>query len=288
LTLPVDGSPTADRGAAFAFELAGARGRVSICSVVDPSLLCVPPIEGGAYDPAPMLDALEADAALFCARAATAAALVGTPVDTTILRGPCADAITTFAARNGSDAIVIGTHGRTGLARAVIGSIAEAVIRRSAIPVVAVHVDDVLRTGPVAVALDASPAAQAALECAIAVAEDRGLSLMIVAVVNPLPHPPPLDALLERAAERARERGIATRLVVREEGAAEQILEAAEEHDCCMIVMGTHGRSAVSRFFLGSVAATVVERAHVPVVTVRDVRVAAGTVSSLPMRKGIR
>jgi nucleotide-binding universal stress UspA family protein len=246
--------------------------------VIDPLLLCVPPIEGGPFDPAPFLAGLEDDAATFCERAAAAARHAGTPYDTTVLRGPCAEQITAFGARNGSDAIVIGTHGRSGLRRAVMGSIAEAVIRRASIPVVAVHVDDEMRTGPVAVALDASPAAQAALECALAVAEDRGLSLMIVSAANSLPRPPPLDAMLERAAERARERGIATQLVVREDGAAEQILAAAEEHDCCMIVMGTHGRGSIARFFLGSVATTVLERAHVPVVTVRDVRVAAITV----------
>jgi nucleotide-binding universal stress UspA family protein len=54
------------------------------------------------------------------------------------------------------------------------------------------------------------------------------------------------------------------------EGRAPQtLLAAADEIESCMIVMGTHGRPFVQRLLLGSVAAQVVERAHIPVVAVR-------------------
>jgi nucleotide-binding universal stress UspA family protein len=47
------------------------------------------------------------------------------------------------------------------------------------------------------------------------------------------------------------------------------IVEYAEEHDIDHIVMGSHGRSGVTRILLGSVAETVVRRSPVPVTIVR-------------------
>ena len=50
---------------------------------------------------------------------------------------------------------------------------------------------------------------------------------------------------------------------------AREIVEYAEEHDVDQIVIGSHGRSGVSRVLLGSVAETVVRRAPVPVTVIR-------------------
>ena len=270
MTVPVDGSTTSARGIAFALELAREGGRVSFCSVVEPVLVDGPALQGAATDPASMLEVLDEDAALFCRGAQDEAAKLGIASDAKVLHGPCADEIRAFAAHNGSDAIVIGTHGRTGISRALFGSVAQGILRASDLPVVSVHEDDEMRTGPLAVALDASPAAQAALEIGIAIAAARGMTSVIVYVCGASPIPEPVSVLLERAKERARNCGITTQLVLREGDVAAQLLAAADEDDCCMVVMGTHGRSPLARFFLGSVAAAVVDRAHVPVVTVRS------------------
>jgi len=269
ITVPVDGSTTSVRGIAFALELARERGRVSFCSVVDPVLSYAPAMQGAAMDPGPMLEVLDEDAAIFCGRAQDEAIRLGIVCDTQVLHGQCIDQIQSFAAHNGSDAIVIGTHGRTGLSRVVLGSVAEGIMRRSDIPVVTVHEDDEMRTGPLAIAMDSSPAAQAALDVGIAIAAARRMKSVIVYVCNATPVPVEINVLLERAADRARHHGVATQLVLREGDAAGQLLAAAEEDDCCMLVMGTHGRSPLARFIVGSVATAVVERAHIPVVTVR-------------------
>ncbi|GCF12942.1 universal stress protein UspA [Haloarcula mannanilytica] len=47
-----------------------------------------------------------------------------------------------------------------------------------------------------------------------------------------------------------------------------EIVDYAGQHDCDLIVMGTHGRGGIDRLLLGSVAERVVRSAHVPVVTV--------------------
>ena len=54
------------------------------------------------------------------------------------------------------------------------------------------------------------------------------------------------------------------------------ILDIAEREDVDLIVMGTHGRSGLSRFFLGSVTEKVVRHAHCPVLTIRIRKKAGG------------
>jgi nucleotide-binding universal stress UspA family protein len=74
-----------------------------------------------------------------------------------------------------------------------------------------------------------------------------------------------MDRLLAKAkAARVRARGMLV------EGVAhEQIVRAAKRQRATLIVMGTHGRTGMARFFLGSVAARVAATAPCPVLTVR-------------------
>jgi len=60
-------------------------------------------------------------------------------VMTAIVRGQTAPAILRYADENDIDLIVIGTHGRTGLDRLVVGSVAEHVVREASVPVVTVQ-----------------------------------------------------------------------------------------------------------------------------------------------------
>jgi nucleotide-binding universal stress UspA family protein len=52
--------------------------------------------------------------------------------------------------------------------------------------------------------------------------------------------------------------------------AAAEILRLAEETKCDLIAMGTHGRTGLERLVVGSVAETVMRKAHCPVLTVRS------------------
>jgi nucleotide-binding universal stress UspA family protein len=93
----------------------------------------------------------------------------------------------------------------------------------------------------------------------------------------------PLEAMQEEAAEgvhhtragltvaikTAEKNEIDVTPVVREGGIADQIVEAAREHDVQMIVIGSEGRTGLKKFMLGSVAEAVVKNAHVPVMVVR-------------------
>lgn len=125
--------------------------------------------------------------------------------------------------------------------------------------------------------MDGSPPSVAALEHAIALAEDYGASVEILTIVpanDTLGPAPDVRAESERALDMAfeRARSILGDRVRREVAAGDpqaEILEHAGE-DVDLIVMGTHGRIGRLRSMLGSTAEGVVRNAPCPVLTVRD------------------
>ena len=74
---------------------------------------------------------------------------------------------------------------------------------------------------------------------------------------------------LDRAAAKAKTARVRARGMLRDGVAHEQIARVAKARHAKLIVMGTHGRTGVARFFLGSVAARVAATAPCPVLTVR-------------------
>jgi nucleotide-binding universal stress UspA family protein len=88
------------------------------------------------------------------------------------------------------------------------------------------------------------------------------------------------DALRGRAEDRAEDLLADAREVTRDHGGAvttetvygkpaREIVDYADDHEVDVIILGSHGRSGVSRVLLGSVAQAVVQRASVPVTVVR-------------------
>ena len=74
---------------------------------------------------------------------------------------------------------------------------------------------------------------------------------------------------LERLASQARKAGVKTRVRLLEGIPGEEIVRTAGRRSGCVIVMGTHGRTGISRMMAGSVATSVVQHARCPVLTVR-------------------
>jgi nucleotide-binding universal stress UspA family protein len=73
------------------------------------------------------------------AAAVDAAREHGVPVEGHVLKGVPAETIVEYADANGVDLVVMATHGRSGLARGLFGSVTEGVIRRSTVPVLTVR-----------------------------------------------------------------------------------------------------------------------------------------------------
>ena len=81
--------------------------------------------------------------------------------------------------------------------------------------------------------------------------------------------PDPRPELASALEEDANDPSVSVEPVLHPGPPAETIVWYAREHDCDLIVMGTHGRTALKHLLLGSVAEKVVRRAHCPVMTVR-------------------
>ncbi len=82
----------------------------------------------------------------------------------------------------------------------------------------------------------------------------------------------PMARAAQKALDDEHARAVAlypkTDAVLRQGGEWAQILEAIGAHDIDLVVMGTHGREGLPRFFVGSVAEHVVRMSTVPVMTV--------------------
>jgi nucleotide-binding universal stress UspA family protein len=191
----------------------------------------------------------------------------------------------------GADFIVVGTHGRAGLARVVLGSVAERVARHAHCSVLVARP---IHGNPVVVAAtDLSDPSLPAITAGAAAAQRMGARLVVVSaldwtspaavqglgVVAAVPALPPpalvqqardvLRSTLEQAMERL---GVAGEARVLEGSIASAIVACAEELGAELVVVGTHGRTGLARLALGSVAERVIRGAGCSVLAVRSHR----------------
>ncbi len=205
------------------------------------------------------------------------------------------------------DLIVMGTHGRTGLAHLFLGSTTEGVVRRAPCPVLTVRGDPVQAPAPaeaaaagsakegqlkkILVPVDFSRHSRAALEYALGLSKifDAAVEVQHVVEIQPSYAPVgdplvsgrvinPVGPFIAFAESRAVEQLTAMLEPFEAQGwkigrkvvmgyPRDVLLAAARSYD--LIVVGTHGRKGLSHFFLGSVAEQIVRRASCPVLTIR-------------------
>ncbi|HSJ10113.1 MAG TPA: universal stress protein [Longimicrobiales bacterium] len=215
---------------------------------------------------------------------------------TELLGGSVAVALATYAAEAGIDQIVMTTHGRGGISRLWLGSVADALVRRSTAPLLLVRprggpVDwnSPRTTAHVLVPLDGSPLSESVLPAATALGSLTGAHFTLMRVVMPVPfiagpaHIPPVfsdegvtqsraDALLylERVAARLRVDGhtVDTTATIHTSPAL-AILDRAASVAADVIAMATRGRGGWSRVALGSVADKVMRGTSMPVLLLR-------------------
>jgi nucleotide-binding universal stress UspA family protein len=76
------------------------------------------------------------------------------------------------------------------------------------------------------------------------------------------------QAYITRAAENLMKEGLPVKAEVATGWAGDTIMKYAEDNNIDLIIMSTHGRSGIGRWFMGSVAEKVVRHSHIPVLTV--------------------
>ncbi|MEJ8826983.1 universal stress protein [Variovorax humicola] len=142
ILVPVDGSATSDEGLAQAIRMAElTHGRLRLVHCIDNlSFAFALDAYGGVSGAS--LDDLRKDAATLLTIAKGKAAVAGVEADGVVydtFNDRVAEMVTREAASWGADLIVIGTHGRRGLQRAMLGSSAEQILRISPVPVLLVR-----------------------------------------------------------------------------------------------------------------------------------------------------
>jgi nucleotide-binding universal stress UspA family protein len=141
ILVPIDGSETAKRGLSTAVRLAKeAGGRIRLVHVVEVGPLMLVP-EAGVYT-AGVFEAMSDSGRKLLARAEAEVAKKGCKVDTVLVEnrvGQVADAIVEQAGTWRADVIALGTHGRRGVGRLMMGSDAEQVVRLATVPVLLIN-----------------------------------------------------------------------------------------------------------------------------------------------------
>jgi nucleotide-binding universal stress UspA family protein len=184
------------------------------------------------------------------------------------------------------DLVVIGTHGRTGLARILLGSVAEKVVRHAPCSVLVVRPDGEVRPFTHALCpIDFSGDARQALDLAAELVRPGGAGITLLHVIEApvaysgeLPDPGIVrdldrrsaEALEQWAAELRGKVSVPVAVQCRLGWAGAETL-AAIDHDPTidLVVMGSHGRTGIKRVLLGSVAEKVVRHARCPVLVGR-------------------
>lgn len=197
--------------------------------------------------------------------------------------------IRSYAQDNAIDLIVMGTHGRRGVDRMLLGSVAEEVVRQAPCPVCTVR--NAIETAPseavrrIMVPIDFSDGSTRALRHARELALTYGAEIValhaIEEVVLPMAYgmaPKQVDA---EAVRPNVERALAdllsehvgvehARAEIRVGYPPQEILDAIDEEEIDWVVMGTHGRQGLNRLLMGSVAERIVRHAPCPVLTLQE------------------
>lgn len=277
--LPTDGSPAAKLARAHAFEYARRYdGQVYAVHVVDRSLATSQPTR----------DALERRGEDVLDAVWGAGADRGFEVETDLLEGTPHEEILAYVRERPIDTVVMGSHGRSGLGRIVLGSTAERVIRLADVPVLTVRGADGRSPptdyGSVVFPTDGSDAAAAALETAADLARTYDATLHVVHATGTERLGPDVRsrAILEEmqrvggaavadAADRARDAGVENVVTeVRDGSPTGAVVDYADEVDAGCIAMSTHGRTGLARYLLGSTTEHVLRTASRPVLAIPD------------------
>ncbi len=225
-----------------------------------------------------VLEALHARVASVVGRGAHVEVVLGT--------GSAHSEIVKTAESAGADLIVVGGEGPKGVARALLGAVAERVIRYAHAPVWVARVGPA--EGPIVVGTDFSEPAKAAVEIGVEYARRTAAKLMLCHALSIEKLVPPPGPAVEQPAfptwsmddvfklrEAAREKlvasapGLTFEQVVTDERPGTALPKLAERAQARLICVGTAGHTGLARILLGSVAEEVVRHARCPVVVTR-------------------
>jgi nucleotide-binding universal stress UspA family protein len=302
--VPLDGSVRAEQALPVAVRLARAMGgSLLLVQVVSPPLDF-----SGGMSPAPLMtdqvvESEMADASDYLKAVTMRPELAEIKVTTEVLFGIPAQLLIQSARVHRSDFVVLCSHGRTGLTRWALGSVAHTLVHQSDVPVLVLRQDDMLahveeRPLRTLVPLDGSELAEAALAPAATLtaaltAPARG-ELRLVQVVKSF-HSTTEEGLVSESNKETRQQArsylatVAERVQTTEMGCglavtfavelasdvASALLGVAEQAGAGgsdLIAISTHGRTGLERWVMGSVTQRLLNTTTLPILIVQPQR----------------
>jgi nucleotide-binding universal stress UspA family protein len=213
----------------------------------------------------------------------------GTVAGEHLIEGRVAPGIVGLAEEIGAGLVVVGSRGRGGIRRALMGSVSDSVVRHAHCPVLVVRDGGRERDylpGRILLAVDGSAEASAAARTAAELADhtDSELHVVHVGEVRPVSHPERrgyrarYDELQEQARRLLKEQvdevnsagGTVSRAHLRMGRPDEEIVVLGEEIGAGFIVTGSRGLGGMRRALMGSASDSIVRHAHCPVLVVRE------------------
>ncbi len=289
-----DGSVGGAQAAALAGSMAWPAGStVRIVSVFDPlPTMIAPPWSGGGAMASVELDAevtagLEAELGELVQRLAGP----GRGIEGIVRRGRPASVIIDEARTLDADLVIVGSRGHGSIASLLLGSVSAEVVDQAACPVLVARRASF---GRVLFASDGSPSALTAEAVLARWPLFEGLPVRVVAVADvfepwrsgiaPTMYAVAMEAyeadieaartvsrgVADEAVERLRAAGRQADAEVRGGDPAAEIIRAADAWGADLVVLGSHGRTGLARFVLGSVARNVVHAGNASVLVVRE------------------
>src|SRR5215212_7734210 len=206
-----------------------------------------------------------------------------------LVEGRVAPEIVGLAEEIGAGLIVMGSRGRGGIRRALMGSVSQSVVRHAHCPVLVVRDGERQRDylpGTILLAVDGAEEASAAARTAVELAKrtDSELHVVHVGEVTPVYHPERhgYRARYEELQEQARRLldeqvhevnsagGTVSRAHLRMGRPDEEIVVLGEEIGADLIATGSRGLGGMRRALMGSVSDSIVRHSHCPVLVVRE------------------
>lgn len=297
VVVPLDGSELAELVLPYLPHIAPPNAvtvTVALAQVIEPGRYAL----GGLDFSVPtLLDILREGAREYLARQAKALHVRGYRVTTHVLVGDPALATLDLAEEIHADLIAMTTHGRTGFMRLALGSVAERILQKASTPVFLVRERmDTARTAikRMLVPLDGSVLAEQALSHAQSLAHAQGATLILLRVAPILDEGGKQILFADEAAANAQieqwrvdaetylyelaaglnRAGIPTETRVALGNPADVIYNTIDDAAIDVVVMGTHGRTGLKRWYFGSVADKVLRGAMCPVLLVRSLETA--------------
>jgi len=203
--------------------------------------------------------------------------LAGTKVKSIARIGAAASVILDVAAEEKSTLIALATHGRGGLKRLLLGSVAESVIRKAPIPVLAVRPFVLLEEDrpitnilvPVEKGGDVGPAEDLALVFGARLFLLRVLDVTARKKVDIGKERVRAERELERLEGDLERRGVEAVSLLQTGPTVEEISQAVRTHEIDLIALRTHGRSGLTRLAKGSITEHLLREAPVPMLISR-------------------